>query len=158
MKTFSRRRFLALAGAGVIAAAGGGAFTIHQLVGNGSANTLSFSAVTGLPAKPFPSYASYVISGQIHPTNGTGTITKAVYAGSPDKITTIPLLTRTVRVTGAQQQGNAWRMTGIVSDQTQLQPGEETTFDILLDPSRNLAQSAFFGAPIQLALQKLSVS
>ena len=158
MKTFSRRRFLALAGAGVIAVTGGATFTLHQLVGNGSATTLSFSAVAGLPARPFPSYASYVISGQVNPTNGTGTITKAVYAGSPDKITSILLLTRTVRVTGAQQQGNAWRIRGVVSDQTQVQSGEETTFDILLDPSRNLAQSAFFGSSIQLELQKLSVS
>ncbi|HJT57541.1 MAG TPA: twin-arginine translocation signal domain-containing protein [Ktedonobacteraceae bacterium] len=158
MNTFSRRRFLALAGAGVVAVAGGGAFTIHQLIGNGTANTLTFSAVTGLPAKPFPSYASYMISGQVNPTNGTGTITKAVYAGPPDKITSIPLLTRTVRVTGVQQQGSAWRIRGVVSDQTQIQAGEETSFDILLDSSRNLAQSSFFGSPIQLEIQKLSVS
>ncbi len=158
MNTFTRRRFLALAGAGVVAAAGGTVFGIHQLVTNGSTNTLSFLAVSGLPAKPFPSYASYVISGQVNLADGTGTITKYVYAGSPDKITSIPLLMRTVRVTGMEKQGSVWHITGVVSDQTQLQPGEDTGFDILLDPSRNKARSTFFDSPIQLELQRLSVA
>jgi hypothetical protein len=158
MQTFSRRRFLALIGAGTVAVAGGAAITLHQLGSNGSGSTLSFHAVTGLPAKPFPPYASYVISGQIHPGNGSGTITKYVYAGSPDRITSIPLLTRNVRVTGVQQQGSAWHITGVVNDLTQLQQGEDTAFDIRLDASHNLAQSTFFGSPIQLALQKFSLS
>jgi hypothetical protein len=158
MNTFSRRRFLTLVGAGVVAATGGAALSIHQLIGNGQENVLSFQAVTGLPAKPLPSYASYVINGQVNPSNGTGTITKYVYAGPPDKITSIPLLTRVVRVTSVQQQGRAWHITGMVNDQAQLQPGEDTAFDILLDPPRKLAQSAFFGSSIQLKLQKLSIA
>lgn len=157
MNTFSRRRFLVLFGAGVVAAAGG-AIAVHQLIANGQGNTLNFQAVAGLPAKPLPSYASYVIGGQVHLSNGTGTITKYVYAGPPGKITTIPLLTRDVRVTAVQQQGSVWHITGAVTNQTQLQKGEDSAFDIRLDPSRNLAQSSFFGSSIQLDLKKFSTS
>jgi hypothetical protein len=46
----------------------------------------------------------------------------------------------------------------MVNNQAQLQPGEDIAFDILLDPSRKLAQSAFFGSSIQLKLQKLSIA
>ncbi len=158
MNTFSRRRFLALAGAGVVVVAGGAALTVRQLTGNRQGSILNFRAITGLPAKPLPSYASYVIDGQVNLNNGTGSITKEVFAGAPEEMTSIALLTRAVRVTGVQQQGSTWHITGVVSSQTQLQAGEETTFDILLDPSRNLAQSTFFGSPIQLALQKFSTA
>jgi hypothetical protein len=155
MDTFSRRRFLALAGAGVVVVAGGTALALRHLTSNGQGNMLNFQAITGLPAKPMPSYASYVIGGQVNLQSNTGTITKAVYAGPPDETTTIVLLSRTVQVKSAQQQGNAWHITGVVSDPS-LQPGEETVFDILLDPSRKSAQSTFFGSSIQLALQKFS--
>ena len=157
MNTFSRRRFLVLIGAGVVAAAGG-AIAVHQLIANGQGNTLNFQAVAGLPAKPLPSYASYVIGGQVNLSNGTGAITKYVYAGPPDRMTTIPLLTRDVRVTAVQQQGSAWHITGVVTNQTQLQKGEDRAFDIRLDPSRNLAQSSFFGSSIVLDLKKFSTS
>ena len=90
--------------------------------------------------------------------DGTGTITKYVYAGPPDRMTTIPLLTRDVRVTAVQQQGSAWHITGVVTNQTQLQKGEDSAFDIRLDPSRNLAQSSFFGSSIVLDLKKFSTS
>jgi hypothetical protein len=61
-------------------------------------------------------------------------------------------------VTGVQQQGTNWHISGVVNSQTLLQAGEETAFAISLDPSRNLAQSTFFGSPIQLALQQFSTS
>lgn len=157
MDSFSRRRFLALAGAGIVVVAGGAALAVRQLTGNGQGSTLNFQAVTGLPAKPLPSYASYVIGGQVNTHDGTGTITKAVYAGAPDETTTIALLTRTVQVKSVQQQGSAWHITGVVSDQA-LSAGEETTFDILLDPSHKSAQSTFFGSPIQLVLQKFATA
>ena len=157
MDTFSRRRFLMLVGAGIVVAAGGTALAVRQLTSNGQGSMLNFQAITGLPAKPLPSYASYVIDGQVNLQSDTGTITKAVYAGPPDEATTIVLLSRTVQVKSAQRQGNAWHITGVVSDPS-LQPGEETAFDILLDPSHKSAQSTFFGSSIQLALQKFSTS
>jgi hypothetical protein len=156
MNTFGRRRFLTLLGAGVVAVAGGTALIVRQLTANGQGNTLNFQAITRLPAAPLPSYASYVIGGQVNLHNNSGSITKNVFAGPPEARTDIALLTRVVRVTGVQQQGGVWHITGIVNTQAQFQAGEETAFDIRLDPSHNLAQSTFFGSPIQLELQKFS--
>ena len=156
MNTFSRRQFLVFMGAGVVVIAGGAALTVRQLTGYAQGNILKFRAITGLPAKPMPSYASYVISGQVNLDNSTGAITKNVFAGPPEETTNISLLTRAVRVTGVQQQGSMWHITGVVNNQTQIQAGEETAFSILLDPTRNLAQTTFFGSPIQLTLQNFS--
>jgi hypothetical protein len=154
----SRRRFLALTGAGVVAvAAGGTAFAIRHLTGS-QGSTLSFQAVTGLPAKPFLSYASYVIDGNVNFSNGTGTITKYVYAGPPESMTSIPLLTRVVRVTAVRQQGSAWHISGVEENQSQLQSGEDASFVLLLDPSSHVAQSTFFGSPIQLHVQRFAAS
>ncbi len=157
MDSFSRRRFLALAGAGIVVVAGGAALAVRQLTGNGRGSTLNFQAISGLPAKPLPSYASYVIGGQVNIHDGTGTISKAVYAGPPGEATTIALLTRAVQVKSVQQQESAWHITGVVSDQA-LSSGEERGFEIRLDPSHNRATSTFFGSPIQLALQKFATS
>ena len=151
MNSLSRRQFLLLLGAGAVMVGGGAALTIRQIAANAQGNALKFKAISALPAKPMPGYASYVIDGQVN-LNNTGTITKNVFAGPPEEITTIALLTRNVRVTGVQEQGSKWLITGVVKDQRQLQPGEETTFSILLDPAQNVAKSTFFGSPIQLTL------
>jgi len=151
MNSLSRRQFLLLLGAGAVMVGGGAALTIRQIAANAQGNALKFKAISALPAKPMPGYASYVIDGQVN-LNNTGTITKNVFAGPPEEITTIALLTRNVRVTGVQEQGSKWLITGVIKDQRQLQPGEEPTFSILLDPAQNVAQSTFFGSSIQLTL------
>ena len=157
MNTFSRRRFLAYTGVGVVAvAAGGVVLTVRQMTGGNQGDILSFQAVTGLPGKPLLSYASYVITGKVNVSNGTGTITKYVYAGPPESMTNISLLTRTVRVNGVSKQGSVWRITGVVINQAQLQKGEETTFELLLDSSSNIAHSTFFGSPIQLNVKRFA--
>jgi hypothetical protein len=159
MNTLSRRRFLVLTGAGVVAVAAGGiALAVRQLTGSGHGGTLNFQAVTGLPGKPFLSYASYVINGNVNVSNETGTITKYVYAGPPENITNISLLTRVVHVTGVRQQGSAWHISGTVDNPAQLQRGEDASFQLLLDSSSGVAQSTFFGSPIQLNLQRFATS
>jgi hypothetical protein len=152
MNTLSRRRFLTLTGAGIVAVAAGGiALAVRQF--SESANTLTFQAVSGLPAKPLISYASYVLTGKIDTSNGTGTITKYVYAGPPESMTSISLYTRTVRVTKASQQGGVWHITGVVENQAQLQKGEDAVLQLQLDSVRGIAQASFFGSPIALRLQ-----
>ena len=159
MNTLSRRRFLALTGAGVVAVAAGGiALAVRQLTGSGPKSTLSFQAVTGLPSKPLLSYASYVISGNVNVSNGTGTITKYVYAGPPESMTNISLLTRVVRVTGVRQQGSVWHISGVIDKQAQLQKGEEASIELLLDSGHHVVQATFLGSPIQLKLQKFVAS
>ena len=155
MNTLSRRRFLVLTGAGVVAVAAGGiTLAVRQLTNSGSKSTLSFQAVTGLPSKPLVSYASYVISGNVNVNNGTGTITKYVYAGPPESMTNISLLTRVVRVTGVRQEGSAWHISGVIDNQAQLQKGENASVELLLDSTQNVVQATFLGSPIQLKLQK----
>jgi hypothetical protein len=156
MNSLSRRQFLLFLGAGAVVIGGGAALTVRQLTANAQGNTLKFKAITALPAKPMPGYASYVIDGQVNITNYSGPITKNVFAGPPEEITSIALLTRNVSVTGVQQQGSKWHITGVVNNQEQLQAGEETTFSILIDPAHNVAQSTFFGSPIQLTLQNFT--
>jgi len=157
MDRLSRRRFLVLTGAGVVAVAAGGiAIGVRQFVGSGQKSMLSFQAVSGLPGKPLLSYASYVISGNVNVSNGTGTITKYVYAGPPENMTSIPLLTRVVHVTGVRQQGKTWHISGVVDNQAQLQKGEDASFELLLDSAGSVAQSTFFGSPIQLYLQRFA--
>src|SRR5579859_651596 len=151
MNTLSRRRFLVLTGAGVVAVAAGGiTLAVRQLTNSGSKSTLSFQAVTGLPSKPLLSYASYVISGSVNVSNGTGTITKYVYAGPPESMTNISLLTRVVRVTGVRQEGSAWHISGVIDNQAQLQKGENASVELLLDSTQNVVQATFLGSPIQL--------
>ena len=159
MNTLSRRRFLVLTGAGVVVVAAGGiALAVRQLTGSGQGSMLSFQAVTGLPTKPLLSYASYVINGNVNVSNGMGTITKYVYAGPPEAMTSISLFTRVVRVTGVRQQGSAWHISGVMDNQAQLQRGEDASFELLLDSSSGIAQSMFFGSPIQLKLQQFVAS
>ncbi|HEX9132898.1 MAG TPA: hypothetical protein VF844_11460 [Ktedonobacteraceae bacterium] len=159
MNTLSRRRFLAFTGVGVVAlAAGGVALVARQLTGSGQGSTLSFQAVAGLPGKPLLSYASYVINGKVNVSNGTGMITKYVYAGPPESMTNISLLTLVVRVNGVRQEGSAWHITGVADNPAQLQRGEETTFELLLDGSSGVARSMFYGSPIQLKLQRFASS
>lgn len=157
MNTLSRRRFLTITAAStVVAAAGGIVLTVRQLTGQGK--TLSFSAVTGLPRKPFVSYASYVIEGNVNASNGTGTITQYVYAGPPESITSIVLLTRVINVSGVQQQGSLWQINGVVQDQASLQKGESAAFAMQFDSATKVADSTFFGSPIQLHLQRFVTS
>jgi hypothetical protein len=156
MNPLSRRQFLLFLGAGAVVIGGGAALTVRQLTANAQGNTLTFKAITALPAKPMPGYASYVIDGQVDITNNSGAIAKNVFAGPPEEITNISMLTRNVRVTGVQRQGSKWLITGVVKNQTEIQPGEEKTFSILLDPAHSVAQSTFFGSPIQLALQNFT--
>ncbi|HYK85076.1 MAG TPA: hypothetical protein VEV19_06885, partial [Ktedonobacteraceae bacterium] len=138
----------------VAVAAGGITLAVRQLTGTGSKSMLSFQAVTGLPSKPLLSYASYVISGSVNVSNGTGTITKYVYAGPPESMTNISLLTRVVRVTGVRQEGSAWHISGVIDNQAQLQKGENASVELLLDSTQNVVQATFLGSPIQLKLQK----
>lgn len=159
MKRLSRRGFLTLTGAGIVAiAAGGIALAVRQR--SEQTQVLTFQAVTGLPAQPLVSYASYVISGQVSISNGTGTITKHVFAGSPESMTSIPLYTRAVRVTGVSQhqQGSIWHIAGVVDTQAQLQKGEDVALELLLDPSHNVARSTFFGSSTRMHLQRFVVS
>ncbi len=86
MDKLNRRKFLKVAGASTAVVAGVSVPSADLLANNTTKKgTLTFRAVAGLPAKPLPSYASYVLEGHVDLTSGSGVMTKTVFAGSPGK-------------------------------------------------------------------------
>ena len=154
MNGINRRSFLKLAGAGSAAAAGVGLPGASLLVGTAQASTYSFRAVAGLPAAPLPSYASYVIEGHVNLSTRSGTVTKLVFAGAPEQMSTIALpgLSRAVRVTDARQQGDLLHLTGVVDDRSQLRPDERATVEITIDRAQGAVQTHFLGSRVSLRL------
>src|SRR5215831_13911892 len=162
MKGINRRRFLQLAGAGSIAAASG---TTTGVTALSAANRLSatnkqgrftFRAVTGLPSKPLPSYASYVLEGYVDLSKRSGIITKTIFAGHPESMSTVALpgLSRIIRITDVQELGGTFRVLGVVDDRSQLQRGENRSFDLLIDPVQGLARTNSLGSPLVLQLER----
>src|SRR5437763_17067373 len=117
MNKLNRRKFLTLAGVGSAAAAAGAALPgANLLTGGEKAKTFTFRAVVGLPKKPLPAYASYVIEGHVDLAAGSGVLTKAVFAGTPEAMSAVALpgLSRIVRITEVQELGGTLRITGVV--------------------------------------------
>src|SRR6266540_2494285 len=139
MSDLSRRDFLKFASAGSAAAAvavGGGALARMKLVSsNASGDTVTFRAVTGVPGKPLPAYASFVLDGRVDLLTGTGTISKTIYAGAPDAMSSIlfPELSRMFRVTSVEGDATKLRIQGVIDDRSTLRPGEPHTATILVD-------------------------
>jgi hypothetical protein len=156
MKKLNRRTFLTLAGASSAAAAAGiGMPSSGILTGQAGARTLTFRAVVGLPSELLPAYASYVVEGHVNLANRTGIITKALYAGGPQGMSTIALpgQSRLLRVTAAEDLGGTYRITGVIDDRSQLQPGEDSTFSILIDPAQRIARTTLSGSELVMQLE-----
>ena len=159
MKGINRRRFLQLAGTGSLAAAAVAVpalATAPRLTTASKQGTFSFRAVTGLPSKPLPSYASYVIEGHVNLTTHSGVMTKTVFAGSPLTMSTVALpgLSRIMRITDVQELGGTFHVTGVVDDRSQLQKGESATFELFIDPAQRLARTSILGSFLLLRLEE----
>src|SRR5258708_9050840 len=157
MKGINRRRFLQIAGAGSIAATATGAATVlpklqgaSRLTASSKNGMVTFRAVTGLPSKPLPSYSSLLIEGHVDLNIRTGIVTKTILAGNPQAMSTVALpgLSRIIRVTDVQDLGGTFRIQGVVDDRSQLLRGENSTFDILIDPIQRLASTNSFGSKL----------
>src|SRR5947207_5072634 len=92
MKGINRRRFLQLACAGSLVAATAGTTvgvtglaTASRLSATSKQGRFTFRAVTGLPSKPLPSYASYVLEGHLNLTTRSRAMPRTVVAlrGAP---------------------------------------------------------------------------
>jgi len=151
MRQLSRRRFITLAGVGsaLLAATGSGVFRVLEKVRSSSApqltpatrpRTFRFRAVAGLPERPLPSYASFVLEGDIDLAASTGTVTRTVFAGAPQARSTIELpgLARVLRVTGVQGDAASLRIQAAVDDPGALRPGESVTSMIRVDPANGV--------------------
>ena len=148
MKGINRRRFLQIAGTGSLAAAAVAVpalATVPRLTPTSREGTFTFRAVTGLPSKPLPNYASYVIEGHVNLTTGSGVMTKTLFAGSPEAMSTVALpgMSRIMRITKVQNLGGTFHITGVVDDRSQLQRGESSQFDLVIDPAQRLARTSF---------------
>jgi hypothetical protein len=161
MKGMNRRRFLQIAGASSVAVAAGTAATVpvltsaSRLTANSKQGTYTFRAVAGLPSKPMPAYASYVIEGHVNLTAKTGAMTKTLFAGAPNAMSTIALpgLSRIIRINDVQDLGGTFRLKGMVDDRSLLQRGESPYFELLIDPVRKVAKTSYLGTEIIMQLE-----
>jgi|SRR5579859_260438 len=157
MKGINRRSFLKLAGAGsAVAAAGVNLPGVSLLAGSAQASTLTFRAVAGLPAKPLPSYASYVVEGHVNLVARSGVVTKRLIAGGPEDMSAIALpgLSRIVRVTDVREANNGLHITGVVDDRSQLQRGESATVEFHVDRDQGALHTDFVGHAVELRLER----
>lgn len=156
MDKLNRRKFLKVAGASTAVAAGVAVPSAGLLAGNSTkSGTVTFRAVAGLPARPLPSYASYVLEGHVDLASGSGVMTKTVFAGSPETMSTIALpgMSRIARITRVEDLGGSLRITGTVDDRSQLQRGESPEFSAFIDRASGMVRAEFFGREVSLLLE-----
>src|SRR6266566_7281528 len=156
MKTIDRRDFLKMAGAGSAVVVAGVAMPVAGYFGWINKDILRFRAVTGMPRAPLPSYASYVIEGQVDLGSRTGQLAKSIHAGAPDAMSGVvfPGTARSLRVTDVNRTGNNVLITGELGDQSNLLQGESPNFSIQVDRSTGLAQADFLGSAVVMRLDE----
>ena len=111
-------------------------------------------AIGGLPQSGFPSYATYVMEGTLDTKSQTGVLTKTVFAGPPEAMSTIALpgLSRVIRVTGVRVEGDMIHVSGVVDDRSQLEGGESPDVAVSLDRSNQIARTQFLASDTNLKL------
>ena len=84
----------------------------------------------------------------------TGVVTKSVFAGAPETMSTVALpgMSRIARVADVVEESGLLRITGVVDDRSQLRRGESNTFIILIDRSLGTVKAEFFGNNLTLLL------
>lgn len=152
MDEINRRKFLKLVGAGSGAIAAGVMLPTAGLSGLMGRDLFAFRAVGGLPAGPIPSYATYVLEGHVNPLTLSGVITRTVFAGPPEAMSTIALpgLSRVIRVDGVRDLGSLLHVRGVVEDRSQLSAGESATMDLRIDRGAGVAHASFFRSMVPL--------
>ena len=157
MEKLNRRKFLKVAGASSAVAAGA-VLPASGLLANSTATNgaVTFRAVAGMPQKPLPNYASYVIEGHVNLDAKTGVITKSVFAGAPETMSTVALpgMSRIARITDVVEEAGLLRITGVVDDRSQLRRGESPTFTVFMDRSLGTVKAEFFGNSVTLLMVK----
>jgi len=151
MKELDRKDFLKVAGAGSAAVVAGTGLPLARYFTNRSGH-LTFSAAAGLPRAPLPSYATQIVEGQIDLARGTGLVTSRVLAGHPGdtSLVGLPGLTRTIRVTDVDAQGQQVRLRGVIEDRSQLRRGESHRVEIVVD--RKGVKAPFLGRQLEYTL------
>jgi hypothetical protein len=156
MKTIDRRDFLKMAGAGTVVVAAGVAVPVAGFFTWSKKDVLRFRAVAGMPKAPLPTYASYVVEGQVNLTTRTGQLAKSVHAGAPDAISGVvfPGTARSIRVTDVKQTGDGVLISGEIVERSQLLKGESPSFKIQINRSTGVAQADFLGSGVVMRLDE----
>ena len=147
-------------GAGAVAAVAvipSSALVGAKAIGSGSAlrsTKVDVRAIGGLPQGGFPSYATYVMEGTLDTKSQTGVLTKTVFAGPPEAMSTIALpgLSRVIRVTGVRVEGDMIHVSGMVDDRSQLEDGESPEVAVSLDRSNQMVRTQFLANDTSLKL------
>ncbi len=155
MKQLDRRQFLGMAAAGSAVALASAAVPMSGILTWTGEQTLKFRAIAGLPKHPLPMYASFVIEGAVNLDRGTGTVTKSLYAGAPEAMSTIlfPGTVRSIRVTGVQRSGDTVEIAGAVVGEPKLAPHEKGIVSIVINQTEKTAQADFLGTAVVLRVQ-----
>ena len=154
MQHMNRRSMFKLAGAGSAMVAGAALPVVGRLATE-QANRFGFKATLGLPEPPLPSYATYVVEGNLDLDTGTGLMTSRMLAGHPGAPSEIglPGLTRVIKVVGVdRQEGDKLAVHGIVEDRSQLQPGESPQVELLIDRRRGVVHAPFGDRSVTLSI------
>ena len=156
MKKVNRRQFLRTAGAGSAVVAAAAVLPMAGLLTWNARDVLKFRAVVGLPRPPLPSYMSYVIEGRVDLASRTGQLSKTVYAGAPEAMSTIaiPGTERTLTVGSVARHDGLVTLRGAIDDRSMLLPGEAPNFEILLDRANGIARGDFFGTGVVMRLEQ----
>ena len=155
MKQVDRRHFIRMAAAGTAVTAAAVALPWAGVLSGVGSRVLRFRAVAGLPHQPLPAYASFVIEGSVNLDLGTGTLTKRLFAGSPNAMSTIlfPGTARSIIVTNLEESGDVIRIAGRVDGIETLAPREKRAVTISIDRTRRVAQADFLGTAMALQVQ-----
>jgi hypothetical protein len=155
MNNIDRRRLFKLAAAGSVAAAGAAVPVVGRLTSNVDDHpTISIRATHGLPEPPLPSYATYVVEGTLNLATGAGLITTRVLAGHPGDPSEIglPGLTRVININQIDSNASQLRVRGVIEDRSQLQPGESSRVELLVDRTQRTVTAPFVGRTVTLAM------
>jgi len=159
MQHVNRRRLIKLAGVGTVVAAGVAIPGVGRLRNesqdqNQSQNQYQFRATLGLPERPLPSYATYLMEGMVDLVGGTGLVAARILAGHPDAQSNVglPGLGRIIAVHQVEERGSQLTLRGVVQDRSQLQPGENPEVDIVIDRARGVVQAPFGRESVVLRL------
>jgi hypothetical protein len=149
MQQMKRRRLFKLAGLSTAVLAAVGVPSLAR-----SPEAFRFRATLGLPERPLPSYATYVVEGALDVAQQTGIVTTRVLAGHPgaDSEIGLPGLARIVKVTRVRQQGTQLTINGLIEERSQLQAGESHQVELVVDRARGTVQAPFAGRSVAMTL------
>ena len=109
----------------------------------------------GLPEQPLPAYASYVLEGKVDLAHGTGVITRRVYAGAPEAMSSVLFdeLTRTYSITEVKGSPRLLTLQAVLDGQAKLHAGESSSATIVVDQARSEVRAPFIGSDVVMKLE-----